>query len=183
MSLPDDIHRIAVKVPLATPERVQDDALIRVFHAWIREGGVLDGLLIDVADYRHVPEGPGVMLIGHEWDRQVDHGGGRAGVRSTAKRGLSGTLPERIRAVAADAFRAADALADPRWLGDAAARGDGEVEVCLLDRLAAPNTPEAFDDAAAAVAEALSAFGAVGAPGPGGDPRGPLTVRVAVTAA
>ncbi len=40
---------------------------IDVFHRFIQRGKV-EGLVLDVADYRHVPDGPGVVLIGHDVD-------------------------------------------------------------------------------------------------------------------
>src|SRR5690606_19727280 len=42
----------------------------RIFHDWLRLG-VLDDVLIDVADYRHVAGGPGFLLIGHECNYRV----------------------------------------------------------------------------------------------------------------
>lgn len=43
------------------------EEFIPVFHRWIQRQA-LPGLLIDVADYRHVAGGPGIVLIGHEGD-------------------------------------------------------------------------------------------------------------------
>lgn len=41
-----------------------------VFHEWIRNDSLQD-ILVDVADYRHVSRGPGVVLVGHECNYQV----------------------------------------------------------------------------------------------------------------
>ena len=60
-------------------------------------------LLLDVADYKHVQEGPGIVLIGHEADYSLDLGGGRAGLVYDRNRGWE-TMPslaERVR----DVFR------------------------------------------------------------------------------
>lgn len=179
----NDVHRIAVKVPLANPEALDPDALIPVFHGWIRDGGVADGLLIDVADYKHVPDGPGIMLIGLEWDRSVDYGYGTAGVMSVAKRGLDGDLASRIRAVAADAYRTAATLAASEWAGPSAAVRTDELEILLLDRLNAPNTPETLAAAAPVIAEALAPLGEVGAPEQLGDERRPFRVRLTLGSA
>jgi hypothetical protein len=46
---------------------------IPVFHSWIRDD-VLEELLIDVADYSHVPAGPGIMLIGDRANYSVEYG-------------------------------------------------------------------------------------------------------------
>jgi hypothetical protein len=60
-----DIQQLAIKV-FARPGSFDQGALIPIFHNWIRERRLGDVVLIDVADYRHVPEGPGVMLIADE---------------------------------------------------------------------------------------------------------------------
>jgi|SRR3954470_5809820 hypothetical protein len=76
-------NRIQVKIyAQSSPE---SDKLVPVFHSWIREKK-LDELAIDVADYDHVHEGPGIVLIGHAFDYYWDHGEGRTGLVYTRKR-------------------------------------------------------------------------------------------------
>ena len=70
--------------------------LIPVFHRWVRDKQV-EGLLIDVADYAHVPDGPGVMLIGHDVDYGLDASvGGNLGLLVVRKRVDSGDLAEAL---------------------------------------------------------------------------------------
>ena len=45
-----------------------------------------------MADYRHVPEGPGVMLIGHQANYSVDNTDNRLGVRYNRKEPLEGQI-------------------------------------------------------------------------------------------
>ena len=45
---------------------------IPLFHGWIQEKIIPDHLLIDVADYSHIPDGPGIMLIAHEGHFSLD---------------------------------------------------------------------------------------------------------------
>jgi hypothetical protein len=130
-----------------------------------------------------VPDGPGVILIGHDWDRSVDQDLGRTGVLSIAKRDQEGDLATRVRAVVADALRTAAALADPAWAGGPAAiRTDG-VEVTILDRVAAPNTDEAHAALDAVVTDALAPLGALAQVERVGDERRPFRVRVALPGA
>jgi hypothetical protein len=173
------IVRIGAKLYAADPEAVDLGAYIGLFHGWI-QGRTLDGLPIDVADYAHVPDGPGVMLIGHEADRSLDLGEGRPGVLYQRKRDLDGTLEERLRTVL-------DAVQDTarRIEEDPAAAGvrfgRDEVLVRVLDRRLAPN-----DDATlAALRPALEAALAAALPGReaalervADDPKGPFAVRV-----
>lgn len=61
------------------------EAFIPVFHRWIKEH-TLPELVIDVANYVHVPQGPGVVLIGHGSDYFMDEGEGRLGLLHNRKR-------------------------------------------------------------------------------------------------
>ena len=45
---------------------------IPVFHNWIKTNSVPEHMLIDVIDYSHIPDGPGIMLIAHEGHFSLD---------------------------------------------------------------------------------------------------------------
>jgi hypothetical protein len=116
---------------------VAAEELIPVFHGWIKRS-VLPELLVDVANYAHVPEGPGVVLIGHENDYGIDDAEGRQGLLYNRKR--QGPAPaDRL----ADAFRRA-LNAAVLLEGDAALAGKlvfdpGQLLLRCNDRLAAPS--------------------------------------------
>ena len=57
-------ERLQLKLFLEPSTHFELEALIPVFHRFIRDH-VIKELLIDVVDYSHVPNGPGVVLIGH----------------------------------------------------------------------------------------------------------------------
>jgi hypothetical protein len=171
--------RFAVKLYLAGPERIEPDAVIPVFHDWIRRGAV-PGLLVDVADYSHVADGPGVLLIGHEADYALDLGDGRPGVLCRWKRGAEETAADRLAFALAGALQAADEFeADPTLEGSP--RFDRtEALVAVEDRLAAPNEAATLDALRPAVDEAVARV--LGAPPADvfrvGEPDGPFAVRV-----
>ena len=77
-------HRIKAKVFFSAPVDLEEITL--VFNRWIREQRLDGHLLIDIADYRHVPGGPGVILVGHEADIAIDLGDGRPGLAYIRKR-------------------------------------------------------------------------------------------------
>ena len=82
-----EAHKLQLKIYL-TPESaraVDIEDLIPVFHRWIKQR-LLPELTIDVANYRHVPQGPGVVLIGHGSDYFMDEGEGRPGLLHNRKR-------------------------------------------------------------------------------------------------
>ena len=57
-----DTPKFDLKLFLHDASDLQLHTLIPVFHGWIQTRALAD-VLIDVVDYRHVPDGPGVMLI------------------------------------------------------------------------------------------------------------------------
>lgn len=154
--------------------------LTPIFQRWIQEHTV-EGLLIDVADYRHVLNGPGVLLIGHEADYSFDLKGGQPGVLYTRKRELQGNLSEDLATALRLLTDAAHKLeAEPLLNG--LRLNYGEVVVAFLDRLETPNTPEIFDglsDELHAAAASLFASDSVQVESIEADPRKVLTVRLA----
>ncbi len=173
--------RLLVKVPLETPEPLDLEPVIAVFHGWIQRDAV-EGLLIDVADYRHVPGGPGVVLIGHERDYAVDLGDGVTGMACIEKRGGGEpSLEAQLRAAAARARVAADLLVGAGPLRGWSVR-EGELVVRVLDRLLAPAGDEGERATAPAVEDAARAIygpGAVAEAVPA--PKGPVGYRLRAT--
>ena len=141
------LQHVNVKLLLRNPEEVDLEPLIPVFHDWIRDQ-VGEGLLLDVADYRHVDAGPGVVLIGHEGNYSVDNTDNRLGVRYNRKAVLDGSNQDRLKQAARAALTTCQRLeADPRLGGKLRFNGQ-EIEIFINDRLLAPNsdaTREAFD--------------------------------------
>jgi hypothetical protein len=137
-----DIQQLSVKI-FARPGEFDQDALIPIFHRWIRERRLGDDvLLIDVTDYRHVVDGPGVMLIGHQANFGLDQIGRRLGLRVVRKRDPIGDARERLREGFRLALLASHALAGEPTLGGRLAFDAGELEVRVMSRLAAPQSPE-----------------------------------------
>lgn len=176
----DHAERVQVKLYAdgAAPEPA---ALIHVFHSWIRQD-TLDGeLLVDVADYSHVHEGPGVILIGHGSDVYYDQGEGRPGLLFSRKRAFEGDLRARLADSLRRALGACALLEDTADLG--LRFGRQEVLVRVPDRLHAPNTDEAFDELQALMLAVLrDTFGARATVTREGSPLEPLTARVRLDA-
>ena len=98
-------NHIKVKFFVEAPNAVDLPAFIPLFHRWIQKKTV-EGLLIDVADYQHVPEGPGILLMGHEGNYAMDMANGRPGLLYSRKRewGDDKTLQQRLHTVFRLAF-------------------------------------------------------------------------------
>lgn len=135
------IQHVNVKLMVGDPAEADLEPLIAIFHNWI-ENQNGEELLIDVADYRHVDGGPGIVLIGHEGNYSVDNTGNRWGIRYNRKAILDGNNQDRLKQAARAALTACQRLeAEPRLGGKL--RFDGrEIELFLNDRLVAPNTAE-----------------------------------------
>ena len=80
--------KLDLKVLARAESTAEAEEFIPVFHRWITER-VLPELLIDVADYSHVPEGPGVLLIGHDAQYSFDQGRGEPGLLYSRRRETS----------------------------------------------------------------------------------------------
>ena len=136
-------QRIAIKF-LVAPDPTAAVTLVPViglFHRFIQEGS-LPGLLLDVADYAHVPDGPGVVLIGHDVDYGIDLGGGKAGLLVVRKRFGEMDFSELLRDTLGRALAAAQAIEEAgatelRFASDS-------LTLHCFDRLATPNSDEAY---------------------------------------
>ncbi len=174
-------QRIGVKVFVEDQDTFDRARMIDVFHRWIQEDRV-PGTLIDVHDYTHVPEGPGVVLIAHEWHLRTDEAGGRIGLEYELKRGGSGSLAERMRAAISSVLEAGAAL-EQDTAGDNPVRFSArEMTFRFTDRPAVPATESAFDEVTKELEGVLGDFY-------GGVPmefervghaRGPLTIHMRV---
>jgi hypothetical protein len=141
------LQHVNVKLLIRDPDSALEP-LIPVFHGWIESRAEEDELLIDVADYSHVPAGPGVVLIGHEGNYSVDNTGNRLGVRYNRKAAVDGSNQDRLTQATRAALTACRRLeAEPRLGGKFRFNGQ-DIEIFINDRLIAPNntaTREAFD--------------------------------------
>ena len=136
-----ELNHINVKLLVKDPERVDLEPLVPVFHNWIQDQ-VWDERLLDVADYRHVPAGPGVILIGHEADYSVDNTDGRLGVRYNRKAVVDGSNQERLRQAARAALSACERLESEDSLAGQLRFNGQDVEIFINDRLLAPNSKQ-----------------------------------------
>jgi hypothetical protein len=131
-----ELQHVNVKLPVEGGAAPDLGRLLELFHGWIQRDAMAGELLIDVADYRHVAGGPGVLLVGHEGDYSLDLADGRPGLRYNRKAPLAGTNAERFAQAWGAAARAC------RLLEEAALRfSRTEAELWINDRALAPNTP------------------------------------------
>ena len=147
------LQHVNVKLFLADGAGLDLEPLIPIFHSWI-SGRTFNEMLLDVADYRHVPSGPGVVVIGHEANYAVDYAGGRLGVRYNRKTAIEGDNSFALQQAARAGLEACRRLEEEPQLGGKLRFGGREIEIFVNDRLLAPNRAETFE----AVQPDLDAF-------------------------
>jgi len=133
-----DAFKISAKIFVAD-DHFAAEQFVPIFHRWIQTGAIDGHLLIDVADYAHVPGGPGTVLIGSEANFCMDRGENRLGLLYWRKLPLPGTFRDRLRAVLVETFQAAAKLESEKSLPGGIAFGTDEIVIRLRDRLLAPS--------------------------------------------
>ncbi|MCB1214949.1 MAG: hypothetical protein KDK66_05675 [Deltaproteobacteria bacterium] len=135
-----ELEHLNLKIPISNPEQLKPELWNPAFQTWIQDQ-VCEELLIDVADYLHVPQGPGMMLIGLEADYSLDHTDGRWGLKYNRKKTLTGDNEKRLK----DAFKKTLSACE-RLVKDKNLKGLQfnlkEIEILINDRALAPNTAE-----------------------------------------
>jgi hypothetical protein len=173
-------ERFQLKMYLEPSEHFELEALIPVFHRFIRDQ-LISELMIDVVDYSHVPDGPGVVLIGHAADYYVGSLDGRVGLVYSRKR--AAPAPE---ARLEDGFRRLTNAA--RLLEqDSSVKlrfRSNELSLRLTDRLHTPNDEASFASAKAEVEQLLGRLyaGATVSVERLAEPRGPLGLAIKTSA-
>ena len=153
------------------------EKLIPVFHEWIREKKIDDELLIDVADYSHVPQGPGIALIGHQSDYYLDMADDKPGLLYSRKRLGPDSLEAGVEDAISRALNACTLLESESELG--LEFDTRTFELVAMDRLAAANTDETFSKITPALEAATTKlFGKAATAERMGESNGPFSIRV-----
>ena len=132
-----NVQHINFKLFIKNPEAVNLADYSAVFNSWIQKH-TLEELLIDVADYLHVHDGPGILLIGHQADYSLDNRAGRLGLLYNRKSQLEGTTQEKLAQAARAVLTAAQIFEKENGLDF----NGSEVQIIINDRLLVPNTAE-----------------------------------------
>jgi hypothetical protein len=137
------VQHINLKIFIENPEAIDLADAVGVFHRWIKDG-VCPEMLIDVADYLHVPGGPGILLIGHEANYSLDDRESRPGLLYNRKAALDGTFQSRLAQAHEAALAACDGLERDPAFGGKLKFNRNALEMFVNDRLLAPNSEETW---------------------------------------
>jgi len=134
-----ELQHINLKFYIENPESLDLEKFHGVFNSWIQRS-LTDDLLVDIAEYLHVHNGPGIMLIGHNANYSFDNTAGRLGLLYNRKELVEGTNRQKLAQAAHAALSAMRILEKENrvhFIGN-------EVQLIVNDRLVAPNTAETF---------------------------------------
>jgi hypothetical protein len=140
---PDAIQHVNLKIFVEDAGAFELADAIPVFHQWIRDS-VCPEMLIDVADYRHVSAGPGVLLIGHEANYSFDDRESRLGLLYNRKGSLDGTFQSKLAQAHRAVLEACDRLEQESVFRGKLKFDRNALEVFVNDRLLAPNSDETW---------------------------------------
>ena len=135
-----ELQRINIKLYLEDPEALSAEQAFRIFNSWIPS--TPDEVLIDVADYSHVPNGPVTLLVGHDANYSIDNDHSEPGLLYSRKQPAAGDLTARLTNALQATLKACQRLeADPALEGKVKFRG-GDILLVANDRLNATNDSE-----------------------------------------
>lgn len=146
-----DSSKLSVKFFLRDPSALHADEIIPIFHHWIQTRALPGHQLVDVADYKHVPDGPGTVLVAHEANLSTDASEGKPGLMYFRKTPIEGDLSQRLRQIFRDTLFACRKLEEEPPLTEKISFRTDEVQIRIHDRLNAPNTAETFNQVKPAV--------------------------------
>lgn len=136
-----ELQSINIKIPVDGDLSVDSAEFMGLFQRWVKEQH-REELLIDMADYRHVPNGPGVLCVGLEADYAMDQRDGQWGLLYNRKASVTGSNADRLGQALGSAAAACEKLESevPGLKFNRAA-----FECVINDRIVAVNTAQAWD--------------------------------------
>jgi hypothetical protein len=126
-----DLQKIGIKFFFTNSNAVPVLDFIPVFQRWIQSQVIPNHMLIDVHNYSHIHNGPGVLLVAHEGNFSIDMADARTGLLYYRKQPGGDAIKTALHACSL-------LENEPVFGGRVRFRRD-EVEVIANDRLLAPN--------------------------------------------
>jgi hypothetical protein len=137
------LHKLNIKF-FAAEDTFGSTEFVPIFHKWIQTQSLADHLLIDVADYAHVPAGPGTLVVASQANIHMDRSDNRLGLLYVRKQPIEGAIsfPDTLASVFKYALAAALKMEGDETLKGRLRFRTDEISVSLNDRLLAMNSPE-----------------------------------------
>jgi len=147
MSIDMPLHKLTIKF-FVEHDAFSPAEFVPVFHRWIQTQSLADHTLIDVADYAHVPAGPGTLVVASQANIHMDRSDNRLGLLYVRKQPIPGAtaFPEVLAAVFKHALTAALKMENEEALRGRLKFRTDEIAIGFNDRLLAPNSPETIEE-------------------------------------
>jgi hypothetical protein len=171
-----ELYRLGIKLFATDSAAVKVKDFVPVFHSWIQRQCVEGHLLVDVHDYSHIQNGPGILLVAHEGNFCTDMAEGKLGLAYFRKQPAGTGFESHLSAALKSARQAAALLEqEPAFEGRLRFQKD-ELLVIANDRLLAPNDAATFTTLKASLVKVFGAEARLMHASP--NPKDRLTVRV-----
>ena len=152
-----DLQYLNWKVYLENPAEAETDEWFKVLNDWIPDA---PEIFIDVADYKHVEDGPVVILVGHYVNYSLDATGRQLGLLYDYKHPLEGSNEDKIKSGLLGVLRVAKRLEDDAGFKHKPKFKAGELRFIVNSRAIAPNSAETLETVKPELVRVLSkAFG------------------------
>lgn len=130
------------KIFLENPADVETEEWFKVLNDWIPDS---PEVFLDVADYKHVSDGPVLVLVGHFLNLSLDAAGNRTGLLSDYKQPMDGSNVDKLKATLLGLLKAAKRLEGEEGLFHKPRFKAGELQLIVNSRAVAPNTPATLE--------------------------------------
>jgi hypothetical protein len=145
-----DLYRLGIKFFAETGRPVELTEFIPVFHEWIQKQIIAEHLLIDVHNYSHMQDGPGILLVAHQGNFSIDMMEGRMGLLYYRKQPI-----EALSDIIKPAVQACGLLEQDTRMRDRLRFRMKDMLIIANDRLLAPNNDETVAELQPPISAAL----------------------------
>ena len=134
------MHKFGLKRKIKS---IQTDieSFVPLFHNWIQEDRIPNHIMVDVANYKHIPDGPGIMLIAHEGHFSLDFEDNDLGLLYMRKTPLGDNISETLSSIQQILDFAVELIKIDSAIGEKIEFSD-EYQLVSNDRFEFPNDPE-----------------------------------------
>ena len=94
-----DLQKFGIKLFFKPNGSYPYRKFIPELHRWIQKDSIPDHMLIDVVDYSHISDGPGIILVAHEGHFSLDQENYKPGILYMRKTDIRGSFEDRFNKV------------------------------------------------------------------------------------
>jgi hypothetical protein len=134
-----ELYKLGIKFFGTAGGCIDLSEFIPIFHEWIQKQIMAGHLLIDVHNYSHMHEGPGILLVAHQGNFSIDMADGRMGLLYYRKQPV-----EALADIVKPAVEACRLLEEDPRMRRRLRFSMNEMLIVANDRLLAPNNDETF---------------------------------------